>query len=164
MITAWKRGRTIMSMVSRSSHPALSLSDSVAMSTSDFVLLVARVLLGWIFVRSGYGKVMDMGAFAATFPNRGLPTFLAYIAAPFEFFGGICILLGLATRYVAAIFVVFMLVATFSSHAYWTFTDAAQRRIQDVNFYKNISMLGGILYLFVTGPGRLSVDNWLSKR
>ncbi len=153
-----------MQITERSSHPALTLTDGVAMSAADFVLLVGRVLLAWIFVRSGYGKMMDLGGFAATMPGRGLPTFLAYIAGPFEFLGGICILLGLATRYVALGFVVFLLVATFSTHAYWTFTDAGARRIQDMIFYKNISMLGGILYLFVAGPGGLSLDRWLAKR
>lgn len=88
-----------MQITERSSHPALTLTDGVAMSAADFVLLVGRVLLAW-----------------------------------------------------------------FSTHAYWTFTDAGARRIQDMIFYKNISMLGGILYLFVAGPGGLSLDRWLAKR
>ena len=96
-----------------------------------FILLIGRVLLGWIFFRSGYGKIFDIPAYAATFPGRGLPTFLAYIAVPAEFFGGIALILGLATRYVVIVMIVFMLVATFSSHRYWEFTDAAVRRAQD---------------------------------
>jgi putative oxidoreductase len=153
-----------MTDLTRSSHPAFALTDNVAASTGDFLLLAGRVLLAWIFIRSGYGKVLDLGGFAATMPGRGLPTFLAYIAGPLEFLGGIAILLGLATRYVALFFVIFVLVATFSTHAYWTFADAAQRRVQDVMFYKNIAILGGILYLFVSGPGRFSLDHWLSKK
>jgi len=43
---------------------------------------------------------------------------LAYIAVPAEFFGGIALILGLATRYVVLVMIVFMLVATFSSHRY----------------------------------------------
>lgn len=151
-------------MTSAGTHPALTYTDGLAASLSDFLLLLARVLLGWIFIRSGYGKVLDMGAFAATFPGRGLPTALAYIAAPFEFFGGIALLLGLATRYVAIGFMVFILVASFSSHAYWAMTDANAKRINDGAFWKNISMLGGMVALFVAGPGRLSVDSWLGRR
>lgn len=147
-----------------SSHPALSSADRLAANTSDFLLLVARILLGWIFVRSGYGKIFDIAAVANTYPARGLPYFLAYIAVPVEFFGGIALLFGLATRYVALVMVVFMLVATFSSHRYWTFTDGAARRAQDSSFYKNLAMLGGFLCLFVCGPGGLSVDGWLRKK
>lgn len=148
----------------RSSHPALSMTDRFAMSTGDFLLLAGRILLGWIFLRSGYGKIFDIAAYSATFPGRGLPPALAYIAVPFEFFGGIALILGIATRYVVIGFVIFMLVATFSSHAYWTFTDVAQRRIQDSAFWKNISILGGLMLLFVTGAGRFSLDRWLAKR
>ncbi|HYC18014.1 MAG TPA: DoxX family protein [Pseudolabrys sp.] len=150
--------------IQNSSHPTLSGADGLAASTSDFILLCGRIFIGWIFVRSGYGKIFDIPTYAATFPPRGLPTFLAYIAVPAEFFGGIALLIGFATRYAALVMVVFMLVATFSSHRYWEFADAAARRAQDSNFYKNISILGGIFLLFACGAGRLSVDAWLRKR
>jgi putative oxidoreductase len=150
--------------IQNSSHPTLSGVDGMAVSNSDVILLIGRILLGWIFVRSGYGKIFDIPAYAATFPARGLPTFLAYIAVPAEFFGGIALILGLATRYVVLVIVIFMLVATFSSHRYWEFTDVAVRRAQDSSFYKNIAMLGGLLFLFVGSPGRFSIDAWLRKR
>jgi putative oxidoreductase len=71
---------------------------------------------------------------------------------------------GLATRYAVILMVAFTLVATFSSHRYWDFTDPAVRRAQDTNFYKNMAMLGGFAFLFVCGAGRFSLDNWLRKR
>jgi putative oxidoreductase len=101
---------------------------------------------------------------AASLPPRGIPAFMAYISVPAEFFGGLALILGFATRYFAIVLVVFVLVATFSSHRYWEFTDAAARRIQDGNFWKNISILGGIGLLFVCGAGRLSLDYLLRKR
>ena len=147
-----------------SSHSALSHADSMAASTSDIVLLIGRILLGWIFVRSGYGKLFNVEAVANSFPLRGLPSFLAYIAVPFEFLGGIALIFGFATRYIVLGFVIFMLVATFSSHRYWEFADAAARRAQDSSFYKNMAMLGGFFFLFICGAGRLSVDGWLRGR
>ena len=147
-----------------SSHPSLSYADGLAASTSDIVLLIGRILLGWIFVRSGYGKLFDIGAVAASFPARGIPAFMAYISVPVEFFGGLALIFGLATRYVVTLMVGFMLVATFSSHRYWEFSDLAQRRVQDSSFWKNIAMLGGFAFLWVTGPGRLSLDGWLRRR
>jgi putative oxidoreductase len=150
--------------IQQSSHPALSAVDGVAASTSDLVLLIGRILLGWIFMRSGYGKIFDIPAYAATFPARGIPAFLAYISVPAEFFGGIALILGFATRYVVLVMVIFMLVATFSSHRYWDFTDAAARRAQDSSFYKNMAILGGFFFLFACGAGRFSVDAWLRKR
>jgi putative oxidoreductase len=152
------------SILQNSSHPALSRADGLATSTSDVLLLIGRVFLGWIFVRSGFGKIFDIPAYATTFPVRGLHPYLAYIAVPAEFFGGLALMFGFATRYALLVMIIFMLVATFSSHRYWEFTDAAVRRAQDSSFYKNMAMLGGILFLFVIGPGRFSVDAWLRKQ
>jgi putative oxidoreductase len=146
------------------SHSALSYADGLAASTSDTLLLIGRILLGLIFVRSGYGKLFHIDAVAASFPPRGIPAFLAYISVPVEFFGGLALIFGFATRYVVMVMIVFMLVATFSSHRYWDYSDAAIRRAQDTNFYKNMAMLGGFLFLFVCGSGRLSADGWLRRR
>ena len=147
-----------------SSLPVLSHADALAANTSDFLLLLGRILVGWIFVRSGYGKLFDIGAYSATFAARGLPAYLAYVAVPLEFFGGFAIMLGIATRYIVIAMVGFMLVATFSSHAYWQFADVNVRRVQDTNFHKNVAMIGGFLFLFVSGSGRFSVDAWLRRR
>jgi len=87
---------------------------------------------------------------------------MAYISVPVEFFGGLAILFGFATRYVTGIIIVFMLVATFSSHRYWDFTGAAVRA-QEMNFYK-MAVLGDFFFLFVTGSGRLSIDQWLKPK
>ena len=147
-----------------SSHPSLSMADALAANTADFVLLCGRILLGWVFVRYGYGKLFDIAAVANSFPARGLPPWMAYIAVPAEFFGGVALLLGVATRYVVGVMLIFMLVASFSSHAYWSMADAARRGANDAHFWKNMSMIGGLLLLFVVGPGRLSVDRFLAKR
>jgi putative oxidoreductase len=151
-------------MPDNSSHPALSHADALAAGTTDIVLLIGRILVGWIFVRSGYGKLFTLDTYAATFPGRGLPTALVYLAVPVEFFGGLALMFGLATRYLAVVMAIFVVVASVSSHAYWNLTDAALRRAQDSNFYKNMAILGGIFFLFVCGAGRLSLDNWLRKR
>jgi putative oxidoreductase len=147
-----------------SSPPALSHADALAAGTSDIVLLIGRILLGWIFVRSGYGKLFHIDAVAASFPVRGIPAFMAHVSVPVEFLGGLALIFGLATRYVVMIMIVFVLVATFSSHRYWEVTDLAARRVQDSNFYKNMAMLGGFFFLFVCGSGHFSVDGWLRGR
>jgi putative oxidoreductase len=107
---------------------------------------------------------MDINAFTATMPGRGLPGWLGYVAAPVEFFGGIALVLGLATRYVAMLLLLFVIIATFSSHRYWEFAEAAARRAQDNNFYKNLAMMGGLVFAFVTAGGRFSIDRLLARK
>lgn len=140
-----------------SSHPYLSYTDGLASAWYDFVLLIGRILLGWIYVQSGWGKMSDIPGFAAKIANRGLPQFLGYMAAPVEFLGGLALLLGFATRYSALLVLLFTFVATLTSHAYWTFPEA-QKAPQSTQFWKNVSMMGGLLILFATAGGRLSLD------
>ncbi len=147
-----------------SSHPALSGADQMANVTSDFFMLVGRILLGWIFIRSGYGKLFDIAGVGATFPARGIPAWMAYVSVPAEFFGGLAILFGFATRYAAVVMIVFTLVASFTSHRYWDFSDMAVRRAQESNFFKNMAIIGGFCVLFALGGGGWSVDNWLRKK
>jgi putative oxidoreductase len=141
----------------------LSQVDGVAARSQDVLLLLGRVLLGWIFVQSGWRKLMDVPAFVAAMPRRGLPDFLGYVAPPVEFIGGLMILFGVATRYAALLILLFTIIATFSSHRYWDFADPMQRQQQHTQFWKNISMMGGQILLFLTGAGRYSVDRLLSR-
>jgi putative oxidoreductase len=158
------RGMALGTSKPESSTPwILSRADSLAAHSQDLLLLLGRVLLGWIFVQSGWRKLMDIPGFVTTLPRRGLPDVLGYIAPPVEFIGGVLILLGLATRYTALLILLFTIIATFSSHRYWDFTDAAQRQQQHTHFWKNVSMMGGQVLLFVIGAGRYSLDRLLMR-
>ena len=131
----------------------------------EFLLLVGRVLVGWIFVESGWRKLMGMDAFIASLVNRRVPypTVLGWIGAPVEFFGGLALVLGFATRYATLLIIVFTIVATLIGHRYWELTDAAARRMQQSHFAKNLTIIGGLILLLVTAGGRFSVDGWRRK-
>jgi putative oxidoreductase len=146
-----------------SSHPALSYTDGLAAAWQDFLLLVGRVMIGWIYIQSGWRKLTDVPAFVKTMPRRDLPEFLGYVAPPVEFLGGIALVLGFATRYAALLLLLFTIIATLSSHRWWNFPEAQQTN-QHSHFWKNVTMMGGLVVLFVTAGGRLSVDTWLRQR
>ena len=145
-----------------SSHPMLSYTDRLAVVWQDFLILCARILMGWIFLQSGWRKLMDIPGFVKTMPRRDLPEFLGYIAPPVEVLCGILILLGAATRYAALLVLLFTIFATFSSHRYWSVPEAQQAN-QSSHFWKNISMMGGQVLLFVIGAGRYSLDRLLMR-
>jgi putative oxidoreductase len=128
----------------------------------DFGLLIGRVLIGWLFVESGWRKLMGMDAFVANLVNRRVPyaTVLGWTGAPLEFFGGLALMLGFWARCAALAMIVFTILATLIGHRYWEITDAALRRIQQVHFAKNLAIIGGLVLLAVTGGGRLSVGGW----
>lgn len=141
----------------------LYLTDTVAERGRDVFLLAARLSIGAIYLMSGWRKMFDLAAVAASFPARGLPAELGYVAPFVEFFGGLFIMIGFATRYASVAILVFTIVASFSSHRYWTFTDAAAYGQQFTQFWKNMTMKGALLALFVAGPGKLSIDGLLRR-
>ena len=147
------------------SHPLLSHTDEIAAKWSDFLLLVGRVLLGWLFLASGYGKLGNIPGTVAYFTSLGVspPEFLAWFAGCVELVLGAALILGIATRYAALASFVWVLVATGVAHRYWTYPAAAQLN-QYNHFLKNIAIMGGTLCAFVTGAGRYSLDATLTKR
>jgi putative oxidoreductase len=86
------------------------------------------------------------------------------VGATVEFVGGILIITGLKARYASLLMILFVIVATGISHRYWDFAEAAARRAQESQFFKNLSIMGGFILLFATGPGRFSLDGWLASR
>jgi putative oxidoreductase len=130
-----------------------------ALDRGDSWLLLGRILLGGIFVLSGYGKVMGVAAFAASLERRGVPfaSTLAVIGACVEFFGGLAIVLGVEVRYTALLMIAFVIVATLISHRFWELQDAA-RQAQATQFSKNMAIIGGFAVLHAAGGGRYAVE------
>jgi putative oxidoreductase len=82
-----------------------------------FALLVARLLLGAVMIAHGYKKVF--GGFHGHqqfLGNLGIPAWMAYLSTVTEFFGGIAIVLGALTRFVALAFLIEMAVAIVKVH------------------------------------------------
>lgn len=138
-------------------------ADSAATQRGEVLLMVGRIMIGWIFVRYGWEQMMDIAAFANTLPRRGIPALMGYIAAPIDFFGGLALVLGLGTRFVAPVMLVFTIVATFSSHAFWTYP-VEQMRNQETHFWRNVTLMGGLILLFVHGGGRYALDRLLVRK
>lgn len=155
-------------MVTAVSKPAeeIEMNQSNALIKSDdVILLLGRVALGTIFVKSGIQKLPALGVFAASLAQRGFPQSetWAVIGATIEFVGGILIVTGFQTRYASLLMILFVIVATGISHRFWELADAA-RRAQESQFFKNLSIIGAFLLLFVTGGGRFSLDALLRRR
>jgi putative oxidoreductase len=75
-------------------------------------------------------------------------------------FGPIALIAGVAPRWTSLALIAFVIMATATTHRYWEFADAAARRAQEINFYKNAGVLAGLLFYFVSGAGAWSVSGW----
>jgi putative oxidoreductase len=123
------------------------------------LILLARILLMILFVLYGWGKLTGFSGTVGYMAAAGapLPTLSAIIAVLMEFFVAISIVVGFYTRPLALIFALYTFGTALIGHHFWTMADAA-RAANAINFYKNISIIGGLLLLCVTGPGRYSID------
>ena len=146
------------------SPPMFAATDSYAVRYGDFIALVARVLLGWLFLVNGWSKLMNMAGFTAYLTNLKVPApdFWIWPAALSELLIGIALILGLATRYVSLYTFVYLIIAIALAHRYWEYPQAQQTN-QYNHFLKNVAMMGGALLLYLTGPGRFSIDRWLRR-
>jgi putative oxidoreductase len=125
----------------------------------DWAALIGRILLSILFIESGFGKIGGFEGTAGYIASRGLPfpQVLAAISILIELGGGLAVLIGWKTRWVALGLIVFMIIITPIFHNFWSAPGAAAMA-QQINFMKNVSILGGIFLLFAFGPGRYSAD------
>jgi len=128
-------------------------------SRRDAILLVARVLLMVLFVMFGWTKLTGFSATEAYMATTGapVPVLAAAIAVVMELVVGLAIVVGVFTRPLALLLALYTLGTALIGHHYWTQTGMEQYANM-VNFYKNISIIGGLLLLAVAGPGRYSID------
>ena len=128
-------------------------------NAQDVAALVGRILLAAIFITSGFGKITGFEGTVGYIASKGLPLpqIGAIIAIVVELGGGILLAIGYKARWAALALAIFTLAAAILFHNYWA-VEAAQKMGQQINFWKNISITGGMLLAFAFGPGRYSVD------
>ena len=125
----------------------------------DTLALVGRILLAWLFIPAGFGKIAGFAGTVAYATSAGLPMPQVGVAIGLliELVGGIMILVGFQTRWAALALALFTAVAAFFFHNYWAMPEA-QQAMQKISFNKNIAITGGLLVLAAFGPGALSFD------
>jgi len=135
------------------------VSDFGSERIRDEVLLIGRIMLALLFLIFGWGKLTDYSGTVAYMTQSGapLPALAAVVAIVIEFFVSIAILLGVWTRPLAVVFAFYTLACTFIGHPYWDMS-GTDRLMNMINFYKNVSITGGFLLLYITGAGKYSVD------
>ena len=122
--------------------------------------LGGRILLAVLFLMSGFGKVTGFEGTVGYIASKGLPLpqVGAAVAAAVELGGSILLIVGWQARWAATALLLFTIPATFIFHNFWA-VDAAQVQNQTIHFMKNLSIMGGLLYVMAYGAGPLSVDS-----
>jgi putative oxidoreductase len=128
-------------------------------SNRDWAALIGRILLSAIFIQTGFQKVTDFAGNVAYAAKYGVPMPEAAIvvAIVIELGCGLMLLAGFKARLAALAIAIFCVVAAFVFHRYWTMP-ADKQLLDNIFFWKDLALAGGMLTVFAFGPGRLSLD------
>ena len=122
-------------------------------------LLVARLFIAAVFLLFGVRSILGYAGSVGYFTKLGFPApeAMVVLAIIIQLGGGALLAIGWKTRWAGWLLVAYVVIATLMAHRYWEY-DAAQYVAQMTNFFKNLAIIGGLLYIATFGPGRYSVD------
>ena len=123
-----------------------------------FAAPTGRFFLAIMFFMSGLTKISQYAGTQGYMEAMGVPGFLLPLVILTEAVGGLAIILGWKTKYVAIALAGFTVLSAILFHA--DFSNQAEM----TNFMKNIAIAGGFLTLFVHGAGAYSLDNRAIKK
>jgi|ERR1700722_12291612 putative oxidoreductase len=126
---------------------------------NDVIILAARLLLATLFLIFGWRKLRDYsGTVAQLVQLRApVPVLAAAVAIFMELPVAFAIAVGAFARASALLLALYALGTAFIGHRYWTLKGAELVDSMD-GFYKDLSIMGGLLLLYITGAGRYSID------
>jgi uncharacterized membrane protein YphA (DoxX/SURF4 family) len=132
------------------------------------ILLVGRILFIALFVYSARGHIVDHDRFVTTARGKlPIPYVAGWPTGAWLLLASLMMVLGIWADIAALMLAAFLIPTTLLIHRFWTFSDPAQRRTQQGSFYRNLSLLGATLTLFVLfsviGPGRFAITGSLLK-
>ncbi len=123
------------------------------------LLFLGRVFGAVIFLVFGNNKVIHNAQMQAYMVNHNarVPTLLIFPALALQLLGGTMLMLGYKTRYVALALAGFTIIAASLFHIQWDIQG------EFIQFLTDYTLTGALLFVFVYGPGPLSVDARLER-
>jgi putative oxidoreductase len=121
--------------------------------------LAVRIVVGWVFLWSGWGKLHILPRMIENFREWGIPApeILAPFVSGMEFVGGLLLLVGLLTRFTAVPMMVIMVVAILSAKLADVDSLETLLGLEEVSYFVMFAWLG------IAGPGPVSIDHFVLK-
>ncbi len=126
-----------------------------------FGSLLGRIMIATIFLLSAVGnKIPNFSKTAGYMASEGvpMPQVMLVGAILFLIVGSILIIVGFKARTGAVLLLVFLMLATYFFHDFWTFKDAQAQQAQMIQFMKNLALMGTMLFIMANGSGAMSLD------
>jgi putative oxidoreductase len=128
--------------------------------------VLGRLLLCTIFLLAAVGnKVPHFSDVAKVMGSVGVPAPQLLLAGAIVFLlaGSLSVIVGYKARIGAVLLLAFLALASYYFHPFWKLEGQAQQE-QMIQFMKNLSMMGAMLFIVANGAGPMSVGSWRTKR
>jgi putative oxidoreductase len=128
-------------------------------TSTSIVPLAGRLLISTIFIFSGLGKLGAHAAMAGIAASKGLPAadLAIWLAAAVEILGGLSILRGFHVRIGAWLLFLFLIPTSVVFHNFWAM-QGIEKMDNQAHFFKNVAIMGGLLFVATFGAGAYSID------
>ncbi|MEY3430850.1 MAG: hypothetical protein RLZZ79_698 [Actinomycetota bacterium] len=117
----------------------------------DILLVIGRVLFALIFINSGIAHLTKLQAMTgyAQFKKVPAPKLAVIVTGLMLIIGGLYIAFGVYADLGALLLAVFLVASAFMMHNFWTLQDEQAKQGETINFFKNLSLAGAALIIFV---------------
>ena len=117
----------------------------------DILLVIGRVLFALIFINSGIAHLTKLQAMTgyAQFKKVPAPKLAVIVTGLMLIIGGLYIAFGVYADLGALLLAIFLVVSAFMMHNFWTLQDEQAKQGETINFFKNLSLAGAALIIFV---------------
>jgi putative oxidoreductase len=122
--------------------------------SEDAALLFGRLLMAALFLPSGFNKLMTFSSFSASLAAKGVPypALVAGVLVAAEFLGPLALIIGLWPRWTALALIGFTAATLWLTYGR-SVMELVLRPRQNVDFFQNLAIIGGLLLYFACGPG-----------
>lgn len=121
----------------------------------NIIFLIGRLLFASLFIESGINhltKTKQMGAYAR---SMGVPAaeFMTFVTGLMLLLGGLSVVFDFKLFYGAILLFLFLVPTAFMMHAFWKVQDPVMKRMQQIQFMKNLSLSGAALMIMFFAYG-----------
>ena len=116
---------------------------------TTYLVVLGRILLGGYFVMSGANHFKHLAMFTGYAQSKGvmMPKESVMFTGAMMVLGGLGVFLGVYVQVSVALLIIFLLIVTFKMHQFWKVSDGMARMGEEINFKKNLALLGALFML-----------------
>jgi putative oxidoreductase len=136
-------------------------------SAERYAMVAARVLVAMMFMLNGLniiGQTLAAHELATYGAPASLIPSLIIAARTLQLIAGTCLILGIYPRVSALALLLFLIPATLMAHLFWKAIGTSLYQVQLINFFKNMCMAGGLIFIIATRNQPILLPRSIQKR